>query len=287
MKNSPPSRLAFTFLIVLALLLAACRAAAPVETPAPTSLPQATPSPVPAAGSLLVFADASLAEPFEALALEFKAQYPGVEVEFTFAGSQLLADQLVQGAAADVFASDSPAPVQAVIESGRIRAGSEQFFANNRLVVAVPAANPAQISSLADLAVAGRRLSMPAADTPAGQAVRAFLALASQNALLSPQYADQVLANVTAYESDTRLVLRNAVTAEADAGFVYLSDVSGQFAGNLYQLVIPPELNVVAEYVVAPVNSSQQADLANAFIELVQSQSGQDTLARFGFAVLR
>ena len=57
------------------------------------------------ADTLTVFAAASLAEPFRAVADAYEADHPGVEVTFNFAGSQALRTQLEHGARADVFAS--------------------------------------------------------------------------------------------------------------------------------------------------------------------------------------
>ncbi|MCU0512581.1 MAG: extracellular solute-binding protein, partial [Anaerolineae bacterium] len=79
---------------VLLLLLAVCTVRAQV------------------ARTLSVFAAASLAEAFEAIAADFAAQNPGVTVQFNFAGSADLAAQLAEGAPADVFASANTRQMQ-------------------------------------------------------------------------------------------------------------------------------------------------------------------------------
>ena len=55
---------------------------------------------------LTVLAAASLTETFTALEKQFEAGHPGVDVKLNFAGSSDLAQQVVNGAPADVFAAD-------------------------------------------------------------------------------------------------------------------------------------------------------------------------------------
>ena len=52
-----------------------------------------------------VMAAASLRDAFEAIEHAFEPEHPNTDVVISFAGSQVLATQLLEGAAADVFAS--------------------------------------------------------------------------------------------------------------------------------------------------------------------------------------
>src|SRR5689334_25056248 len=56
-------------------------------------------------GELMVFAAASLTEPFTEIGKRLEATHPGLKVVYNFGGSQALRTQLEQGAHADVFAS--------------------------------------------------------------------------------------------------------------------------------------------------------------------------------------
>jgi len=49
------------------------------------------------------------------------------------------------------------------------------------------------------------------------------------------------------------------------------------------EVKIPASLNVLAVYPIAPIASSQNAKLADAWIAYVISPAGQKTLAQFGF----
>src|SRR5512133_776518 len=84
---------------LLLLILLASTSCTPQTTPAAATKTQAK--------TLTVLAAASLTESFTELGKLFETQNPGVKVVFNYAGSQQLAQQLDQGADADVFASAS------------------------------------------------------------------------------------------------------------------------------------------------------------------------------------
>jgi molybdate transport system substrate-binding protein len=244
----------------------------------------ATPTPAPAlSGDLTVFAAASLTEAFTVLGQQFEAAHPGTRVVFSFGGSNTLAQQLGEGAPADVFASANRAQLQAVIDAGRIVSGTQQTFARNRLVVIFPADNPAGLASLADLAQPGLKLVLAAAEVPVGQYSLDFLAKAAQDAAFGPSFEVDVLANVVSYEPNVRAVLTKVALGEADAGIVYTSDVSGAGAEAVSQLAIPDALNTIASYPIASLADSAQPALAQAFIDFVLSAQGQAVLAEYGF----
>src|SRR5262249_50101853 len=101
-------------------------------------------------GELLVFADASLTEPFREIGKHLELAHPGIKVVFNFGGSSTLRMQLEQAAHADVFASADVIQMEQAKKSGVVR-GDTPIFAKNRLVVIVPMANAAQIQTFCDL----------------------------------------------------------------------------------------------------------------------------------------
>jgi len=251
--------------------------------------PAGTLSPAPETKTrlLYVFAAASLTEPFNELILAFEQSHPGVKIIPNYAGSQQLAQQIAQGAPADVFASANQTQIQTAIQSGRVSAGDEQVFVNNRLVVILPADNPGQIEALQDLATNGHSLILAAEAVPAGKYSLSFLEQASQDPDFKPDYREAVLANVVSYEENVKAVLGKIILGEADAGIVYSSDVSPTAADKLIKLEISDRLNVQAAYYLAPLNDSQAPGLAEEFIASVLAPAGQDILSRFGFLPVR
>ena len=205
---------------------------------------------------VVVFAAASLTEAFDELGAQFGATHPDVKVTFNYAGSQQLAQQLTGGAPADVFAAANQKQMQVAIDGGRIVADAVKPFVHNRLVVILPADNPAGIRTLADLAKPGVKLVLADAAVPVGQYGLDFLAKASMVPEYTETYSQTVLANVVSYEDNVRTVLAKVQLGEADAGIVYTSDIDGAARDLIVRLEIPDELNVVATYPMAAVNES-------------------------------
>ena len=283
---------ALAVLLVMIILLSSC-APRPAATPATTPSPAATEAlteemteepaqPV----DLIVFAAASLTAAFEEIGQSFEAAHPGVTVVLNFAGSQQLAQQINEGAPADVFASANNSQMKVVIDAGEVITGSQRTFARNLLVMIYPRDNPAGLIELKDLARPGLKLVLAAEEVPVGKYSLDFLDKAIADPVFGAVYKENVLKNVVSYEDNVKAVLTKVALGEADAGIVYSSDVIGEDAEKVGQIDIPDALNVIASYPIAPVKESEQPDLAQAFIELVLSPGGQAILAKYGFIPL-
>jgi molybdenum ABC transporter molybdate-binding protein len=277
------------FVLLFALLLSAC---APQATPVPPTSAPATQAPAPTAvpptaipepKTLTVLAAASLTESFTELGKAFEAQNPNVTVTFSFAGSQQLAQQLAEGAPADVFASASKKYMDATIEAKRINKEDSQVFARNRLVVIYPKDNPAGLKELKDLAKSGLKLVLADKSVPVGQYSLDFLDKAIADPGFDPAFKDSVLKNVVSYEDNVKSVLTKVSLGEGDAGIVYVTDITADAADKVGRLDIPDALNTIATYPIAPIADSKNADLAKAFVALVLSPEGQQILGKYGF----
>lgn len=233
-------------------------------------------------GEVVVFAAASLTEAFGDLAHQFESEHPGAEVVLNLAGSQQLAHQLSQGAPADVLASADEEQMAAAIQADRVKPGSQQIFAYNELALIFPANNPAGLRTLSDLARPGLQLIMAAPEVPAGRYAAQFLDAAGADPGYGPIFRERVMDNVVSYEENVRAVLSKVRLGEADAGIVYRSDLTDEAAQDVGQLAIPEQLNVQAAYTIAPLEDSQNADLAETFIQFVLSDQGQAKLEANG-----
>lgn len=232
-------------------------------------------------GELTVFAAASLTDAFTQIKTDLEAANPDLTIVYNFAGSQALVTQMTEGAAADVFASANVAQMTAAEAAGLID-GEPVTFVQNRLGIVVPADNPAEIASPADLARQGLRLVLAQAEVPVGGYSRqAICLLAGDTAVNGEDFVSRVAANVVSEEEDVRDVLAKVQLGEADAGIVYVSDAF--IAGDQVRVIeIPAEFNVLASYPIALVTGGDPA-LGNAFIAYVLSDMGQQTLADYGF----
>lgn len=264
------------FVSMVGLLLAACggvpQAAQPTAVPEPAML----------SGEITVFAAASLTDAFEAIGEAFRSANPDVVVNFNFANSAQLATQINEGAPVDVFASANPAQMQVAIEGGRIADDAHQLFVRNKLVVITPSDNPANVTNLEALARPGLRLILADPVTPIGQNSQEFLEKASAQPEFGADFRDQVLANVVSYEDTVRLVLTKIGLGEGDAAVVFTTDAVAE-AENVQQIAIPDDLNVIADYLIAPVADSPNLALAEAFVAFIRSAEGQAILAGNGF----
>ncbi len=261
------------FILISIMLAVACTPQAAPALSRPASKP----------ATLTVLAAASLSESFSEIGALFESQHPSVTVAFSFAGSQQLAQQLGQGADADVFASASQKSMQAVIDEKRVNTADAKIFIKNRLVVIFPASNPAGLSELKDLARARVKLDLADKSVPVGQYALEFLEKAAADPSYGSTFKDEVLKNVVSYEENVKLVFTKVALGEADAGIVYVTDINPAAADRVGKIDIPDALNVIAEYPIAPIADSRHADLAKAFIKLVLSADGQAVLAKYGF----
>ncbi len=123
--------------------------------------------PAQAQQTLTVFAAASLTESFTEVGKAFEATHFRLTVRFNFAGSQVLATQIEQGAKADVFASADQRWMNYAADK-KLLAGEPSVFARNRLVVVIPRSNPGAVSRLQDLARPGLKLILAGQQVPVG-----------------------------------------------------------------------------------------------------------------------
>jgi molybdate transport system substrate-binding protein len=220
-------------------------------------------------GKLTVLAAASLTDAFNKEGQLFKARHSGVDVVFSYAGSQTLLTQIQQGAPADLFASADQPNMQKVVSAG-MNSELPRVFARNRLQIVVQAGNPKQIKGLADLANPGTRVDTCAPVVPCGAyAINAF---ARANLKVTP----------VNQEDNVKAVVTKVSLGEADAGIVYATDVKGGGA-RVRGVDIPDEQNVVASYPIVQLRSASNRSAAQAFTHFVLGAEGQKTLADLGF----
>ena len=276
-----------SLLFLFALLAAGCTpVATPTQPPVPAeTMMAAPPTAMPEPRTLTVFAAASLKDAFTEISRNFEAAHPGVTVTLNFAGSQTLRTQLEEGASADVFASANHTEMDNAVKAGLVQDGAAQDFLTNKLLVILPANNPAGLASLQDLARSGVKVVLAADTVPAGKYARQILDKMSQDPAFDSDFGTKVLANVVSNENDVKQVVAKVQLGEADAGIVYVSDAVA--APELMTIEIPAKLNVTAQYPISALTQTPQPELAAEFIAYVLSSQGQDVLAKWGFSPIQ
>lgn len=226
---------------------------------------------------LLIFAAVSLTDAFQELADQFEEEHQGVEVILNLASSGNLQIQIEQGAPADLFASAATQQMDLLLEEGLMIDDSVHIFARNRLVAVGLLEHPWQMKQPTDLLQGEiRQIGIGNPKTvPAGQ----YTAYALRKLQLWEPLQDKLV-----YGNHVRQVLQYVAQGEVDLGFVYQTDLYQQpKVEKLYtvsELAHPP-----IQYPIGIVQGSDQQKLADAFIRLVLSETGQGILAQYGFEV--
>ena len=241
--------------VTAALLVGGCAA--------PAAQPAAPPK------SLTVLAASSLTEVFALLGKDFETSYPGTKVTFSYGGSSTLAQQIVNGAPADVFAAASPATMATVTKAG-LGSGAPKVFARNTLVIAVAPGNPKGITGLADLAKPGTKVALCAPEVPCGAAART--ALGAANVSVQP----------VTLAPDVKAGLSTVELGEADAALVYRTDVKSA-GGKVDGVDFPESAKAVNDYPVVALAHAPNPSGATAFVSFILSDQGRKALTAAGF----
>lgn len=220
-------------------------------------------------GPLTVFAGASLTDVFEELAVVFMEENADVEVIFNFGPSSGLANQINEGAPADVFASANTSQMDVVTGAGSAQ-GEPTVFTENVLQIAVPAGNPAGITGIADFANADLTLAICAPEVPCGAAAETVFAAAG------------ITPSVDSLEEDVRAALTKVELGEVDAALVYVTDVIA--AGDSVEGIDFPETEeAVNSYPIVTLAAAPNPDAAQAWVEFILSDVGGSALEEAGF----
>jgi molybdate transport system substrate-binding protein len=218
---------------------------------------------VDSSGRLTVFAAASLTDVLPKI---------DARPRYGFAGSDVLAAQIQQGAPADVFAAASPKYPELLYKLGLVQKPIQ--FATNTLVLVVPKSNPAHIRGVDDLARPGLKIVVGDPAVPVGSYTRTVLG----NLGIAPA----VLKNVVSQETDVRGVLGKVALGEADAGFVYITDAR-TVRGGVKVIALRESAQPHVVYEVAVVRSSTHLQAAYRYVTRLIRPAAQRELRRAGF----
>ena len=149
------------------------------------------------------------------------------------------------------------------------------MFATNKLILLLPASNPAGITSVFDLRRSGIKLVIGQKGVPIGDYTRTIL----KNLGLS-----SVLSNVVSQETDVKSIVGKVVLGQADAGFVYVTDAK-PVTGKVKVVRLPGWAQPKVRYEIAVVKASQNRAAAQAFIKKLLAKQGRSALAAAGFGL--
>lgn len=296
-------------LLLLTAFFAGCASSAPAQpvTPAATAAP-ATPAVQPVAttavlvstpaavvttstpapvytyseGNVVAYTAASLKGVSPKLAEGFAKMYPGHTVVFNLDGTQALKTQVQNGAYADVFISASNSYTNELKKGGYFDDSTVKTLTTNYVIVILPANNPANIQSLADLAKPGIKIARAAKTVPIGTATDAALVNLAKSTYGS-DWNSSIYTNTVTYETSEPGVATKVALGEVDAGFVYESTAIAAKTGTYTSITIPKADNYLQTYTIGVLKGSTGKGAATDFENFMMSDAGQQILKDYGF----
>jgi molybdate transport system substrate-binding protein len=250
-----------------ALVLAACGSTStPTSSPAATPSPTATPDPL--SGNLTVFAASSLTNAFNTVETTLESSNPGFKATYSFAGSQDLVTQILNGAPADVIATANTDTMAQLTAKNLVQ--TPVAFCQNELEIAVAPGNPLGITSLADLNKAGVKLVIGDPSVPVGEYVTDI------------ETSDSLKFHPVSLQLSDAAVLEQLESGDANAALVFVTDVIGA-ADKVTGIPIPAAQNKIGTYETAAVSASSNLTAAEAFVQSAVSGAIRDELTTAGF----
>ena len=237
---------------------------------------------------LIVFAAASLTETLAAIGETYSAENPGVTFRFNFDSSGTLKTQIQEGADCDLFISagqkqmnqlDSTTSAEVNTEGlDFVDAESRVDLLENKVVLAVPEGNPADIQSFEDIGTDRcKRIALGNEDVPVGSySVEILTNLGILDELES--------GNKITYGSNVKEVTTQVSEASVDAGVVYCTDA--------YSAGLTPVDEATKEmcgqviYPAAVMKAAPNADAAKAFLAYLQTEEAMTVFEGVGFSAV-
>jgi molybdate transport system substrate-binding protein len=231
------------------------------------------------ASSILVAAAASLQLALQAITPIHTQASPNPAVNYNFAASGVLAQQIQQGAPVDVFIAAAEKQMSALAQQGLLAAGTQATLLTNQLVLIAPKQS---LVSLTDW----RQLTNPAIKR---------IAIGEPRTVPAGQYAVEVFKNLSILERvRSKFVLGNSVksvltaveTGDVDAGIVYITDAKNSSKVQIVAIA-DDKLHSPINYSIAILKSSKSPAKSKQYVELLRSKSAIAIFKKYGFGIAK
>ena len=225
---------------------------------------------------LMVSAAASLTDAMDEITEKYEAEHPGIDLEFNFAGSGKLAQQIQQGAPVDVFISANESWMDTLIHDEEIDKSERLDVTGNRLVMITQNDTDIHYESFDE--IDGSELDQ--------------IAIGNLDSVPAGEYSKEVLdrlekwdelENQFVYAKDVRQVLTYVESGNADIGFVYESDALSSDNVKIITYA-DPEAHDDIIYPGAILSGSEVQKEGKKFLEYLISEEGQEILEKHGFS---
>ncbi len=223
---------------------------------------------------LSVFAAVSTSDAIDEIAPKFEERN-GTKVVTNYLASSILAEQIINGAAADIFLSANEAWADKLDEEKLV--AERMDLLGNQLVIVAPAAPREQKMGLADFTTNRvGRIALAAEGVPAGDYARQALKNAGLLEELQPKIVNG---------SDVRETLALVERGEADAGIVYVTDAAMSSKVNIVADIEASQHDPI-RYPLVLLKSAAHKTAARRMYEYLQSPDAIAVFRRRGFMIL-
>jgi molybdate transport system substrate-binding protein len=252
--------------LILIVALAGCGTSSSDKTDATPQKPT---------GVATVFAAASTTNALDEIKAAF-TQRTGTEVRASCAASSVLANQIENGADADLFLSADSAWADHV--AGKMPVAQRRNLLGNRLVIVVASDSKLKVAKLEDLL--------------SDEVIH--LALGDPDAVPAGKYAKQALTRLGIWEKlkgkvasaeDVRQALNYVETGSAEAGIVYATDAAVSRKVRV-AAEIPANMTDPVRYPLLLLKHETRNPSAEAFFDYLGSPEATKIFEKYGFVVL-
>jgi molybdate transport system substrate-binding protein len=237
----------------------------------------ASPSP---ATTLLVAAAASLQPALREITPLYNQAYPQQAVDYNFAASGALQQQIAQGAPIDIFISAADKQMNALQAQGLLVTGTQQHLLTNQLVLIIP------------------KPSAGVAITSFGQLIEPTvqrIAIGEPRTVPAGEYAAQVLQHLGIFDrvkskfvlgNNVRAVLSAVESGDVDAGIVYLTDARGSDKMTI-AAIADRQWHAPIHYAISIVKGTKSLAAARQYVEFLRSNPATAVFKKYGFGIDR
>lgn len=227
---------------------------------------------------LTVAAASSLQNVLMKIGSKYEKNHPEMKLIFTYAGSGTLQKQIEEGARVDLFISAGEQQMKVLQDKGLLLEGSEKAMVSNRMVLIVPKGSKSPNNLQELLEPDFKVIAMGSPDSvPAGAYAK--------EALISAGLMDQ-LNDRMVQGKDVREVMTWVETGNADAGFVYKTDVVGSKMVTT-AFALDSGLHKPIIYPAAVIKGSSQETAAGEFLTYLSGTEAQSLFENSGFSFIK
>ncbi|MBI4793462.1 MAG: substrate-binding domain-containing protein [Deltaproteobacteria bacterium] len=213
---------------------------------------------------------------------------PGLELRQILAGGALFQGKLLT-IPADVYAAVNEAAMQTLEENRLIAPGDYFPYLRNRLTLMVPAGNPADIRSVADLGRDDVRISQP---DPKHEDIAHHITNMYRQAggealvrqIMETKRAAGTTVLTTVHHRETPARIREK---SVDVGPVWATEsLHARQSGLAFELIEPGALldqREMVRYYICRLSNGRNRDNAEKFLDFIKSPAAQGIFAAFGF----